>query len=58
MSSKVFLPIGDKETKGQSSNVLFQNFGNGVKTNRDDWTWNFDRERLAASIKTTIDVYI
>ncbi len=53
-----FLPIGDKETKGQSSNVLFQNFGNGVKTNRDDWTWNFDRERLAASIKTTIDVYI
>ena len=52
-----FLPLGNKLTKGQSGNVVFRNFGNGIKTNRDDWAWNFSNEQLATNIQATMAVY-
>jgi predicted helicase len=36
---------------------LFGLVSNGVKTNRDDWAFNFDKGALAANMKTTIDFY-
>lgn len=53
-----FLAIGDKETKGESSvEAIFKTFSNGVKTNRDRWVYNFNREELTASVNRMIESY-
>ena len=55
-----FTPIGSKaakRAKGTAEGVIFQTFSNGVKTNRDVWAYNFDRNALAANMQRLIDVY-
>jgi predicted helicase len=53
-----FLPMGTKEAKaGLEQNVLFENYSNGVQTNRDVWAFNFDPGRLEENIRRFIEVY-
>ncbi len=53
-----FLPMGSKEAKADASHpAIFANFSNGVKTNRDTWTYNFNRQALADNMRRTIDAY-
>lgn len=50
-----FVSLGDK--KGKASVVLFENYSNGVKTNRDAWVYNFSKEQLKRNIERSIDFY-
>jgi predicted helicase len=50
-----FSPLGDK--KGDRDEALFVTYSNGVKTNRDAWTYNFSREALLSNMTRTIDAY-
>jgi predicted helicase len=43
-----FLPMGSKEG---GEETIFKLVSNGVKTNRDVWAWNFNRDELAANTK-------
>ena len=46
---ETFIPIGTKEAKavkGEAVKVIFQTYSNGVKTNRDAWAYNFNRNAL------------
>jgi predicted helicase len=60
-----FPPMGSQAAKrrksatGSSEQVeaVFRSYSNGVKTNRDAWTYNFDRAVLADNIRRTIQVY-
>ena len=55
-----FLPIGNKKAKlakNEPEDVIFHKFSNGVKTNRDAWACNFNRETLSANMQRLIDVY-
>jgi predicted helicase len=53
-----FIPIGIRETKNKKDNhAVFKTFSNGVKTNRDVWTFNFNKEQLTGNIKLTIVSY-
>ena len=44
-----FIPIGRKETKGLKvqEGVIFKIYSLGVVTNRDNWVYNFNLNRLA-----------
>lgn len=50
-----FISIGDKKNK--SSQVLFNSYSSGLKTNRDAWCFHFSRNTLAKNIKTSISFY-
>ena len=50
-----FISLGDK--KDAKSFVLFENYSNGVKTNRDAWVYNFSRQALTATIQHMIEHY-
>ena len=55
-----FLPMGNKKAKlakNEPAGVIFHKFSNGVKTNRDAWACNFNRETLSANMRGMIDVY-
>ena len=55
-----FLPIGNKkakQAKNEPAGVIFHKFSNGVKTNRDAWACNFNRETLSANMQRMIHVY-
>ncbi len=55
-----FISIGNKNTKalkGDVTDCIFKIFSNGVKTNRDDWVYNFNHEDLAVNIQKTINTY-
>jgi len=53
-----FLPIGDKESKGKSdTKALFSLFSNGVKTNRDTWVYQFERNRLCNQLNKFVNQY-
>ncbi len=55
-----FIAVGSrnaKASKGEAVEVIFQTFSNGVSTNRDAWTYNFNRVALTKNIKNTIDTY-
>ena len=44
-----FIPLGSKEAKAvktTESDVIFKTYSNGVKTNRDAWAYNFNRNAL------------
>lgn len=49
-----FMVLGDK--KGDAKK-LFENFSNGVKTNRDAWAYNFSRSSLTNTIEDMIAYY-
>ncbi len=57
---ETFLPIGSKQAKakrGKVSGVIFHQFSSGVKTNRDAWTINFDRDTLTTNVQRMIEIY-
>ncbi|WP_446010034.1 type ISP restriction/modification enzyme [Candidatus Electrothrix sp.] len=50
-----FIPLGDK--KGKTNSFFQPYYSNGVKSNRDAWVYNFSRETVQNSMKTSIDIY-
>ncbi len=57
---ETFMPIGSKTAKaekGEISGVIFHQFSSGVKTNRDAWTINFDRDVLGSNVTRMIEFY-
>ena len=37
--------------------MIFTTYSNGVKTNRDAWAYNFNRNTLAENMSGMIDIY-
>ena len=55
-----FLPMGSKQAKkarGEGVGVIFKTYSNGVKTNRDSWVYNFNRNALTENMSRMIDTY-
>ncbi len=55
-----FIPMGTKEAKAQKSiaeNVVFKTYSNGIKTNRDAWVYNFNRNALTENVQRIIGTY-
>lgn len=50
-----FIVVGDKDNP--SSLRLFDNYSNGVKTQRDAWAFNFSKQRLAENMESMIGFY-
>ena len=52
------LPLIDKEVKRETSQkAVFKLFSSGLKTQRDEWVYDFSRETLDSKVKFLIDVY-
>ena len=52
--------MGTKEAKTQksaASGVIFKTYSNGVKTNRDAWDYNFNRNTLTENIQRMMGFY-
>lgn len=49
-----YIVLGDKKGDGL---MLFENYSNGVKTNRDAWVYNASKEFLIQSVSQMIDFY-
>ena len=57
---ETFLPMGSKQAKaakGEVSGVIFHQFSSAVKTNRDAWAINFDRNTLTTNVQRMIEFY-
>ncbi|MDE0635368.1 MAG: N-6 DNA methylase [Candidatus Poribacteria bacterium] len=55
-----FIPMGTKEAKSQKSvatDVIFKTYSSGVKTGRDAWAYNFNKNALTVNIQGMIDNY-
>ena len=55
-----FIPMGTKKTKavkGEAVDVIFKTYSNGVKTNRDAWVYNFNRDTLVENVNKMIETY-
>ena len=55
-----FMPIGSKTAKYEKkepAGVIFHKFSNGLKTNRDAWAYNFNRDALAENMQRMIGAY-
>ncbi len=52
-----FIPLGDKDDKKNSHTFFMPLYSNGVKTNRDAWSWNYSKDRLSKNIANTINFY-
>lgn len=53
-----FLPLIDKEVKaGKSEEAVFQLFSAGVKTQRDEWVYDFSKDALIERMKYFVEVY-
>lgn len=53
-----FLPLIDKEVKaGKSEEAIFQIFSSGVKTQRDEWVYDFSKDALVQRMKYFVAVY-
>jgi len=55
-----FIPIGTKQAKAvkdDTEGVFFKIYSGGIKTNRDAWAYNFNRELLAENMQKTIKCY-
>jgi predicted helicase len=52
------VPMGTKEVKaGIGDNSIFEEYSNGVKTNRDIWVYNFSLKKAVKNVKKTIEFY-
>lgn len=49
------ISLGDKKDK--NSVTVFENYSNGVKTNRDAWVYNFSKSKLKSNVNISIDFY-
>ena len=57
---ETFIALGTKEakaTRGEPADVIFARYSNGVKTNRDSWVYNFNRNALTENMNRMIDTY-
>ncbi|MYK22516.1 helicase [Candidatus Poribacteria bacterium] len=57
---ETFIPMGSKEAKREKDeaiSVIFKTYSNGVKTNRDAWTYNFNQNVLTENMSQMIDNY-
>lgn len=53
-----FQSVGDKATKGESqTSGLFQQFSNGLVTNRDSWCYNFSVNAVDENIQNMLERY-
>ena len=53
-----FMPIASHDAKpGDATQPIFKEHSNGVKTHRDAYAVNFDRERVAKNMEAMIDAY-
>ena len=55
-----FIPMGTKAAKagkGAAVDVIFKTYSNGVKTCRDAWAYNFNRDRLAENVQRMVGTY-
>ena len=55
-----FLPLGTKSAKASFSpdiETVFRRYSNGVKTNRDEVVYDFERAKLADGVKGFIEIY-
>ena len=55
-----FMPMGSKAAKlekKEPAGVIFHKFSNGLKTNRDAWAYNFNRDALAENMQRMIGAY-
>ena len=50
-----YISLGDKKDK--DALVVFENYSNGVKTNRDAWCYNFSGSLLQTNAQNMIDFY-
>jgi predicted helicase len=54
-----FLPLINKEVKaGKSEEAIFKLFSAGVKTQRDEWVYDFSRDALIEKVTYLVDAYI
>ncbi len=52
------LPLIDKDVKaGKSEQAVFQLFSSGIKTQRDEWVYDFSKNNLQDKMRFAIDVY-
>lgn len=52
------IPLINKNVKaGKSEAAIFQLFSSGVKTQRDEWVYDFSKEYLSDRMKYFVDVY-
>ncbi|MBL8903004.1 MAG: N-6 DNA methylase [Rhizobiales bacterium] len=55
------MPLADPASKGDDrksrERSLFKLFSNGLKSQRDEWVYDFSRETLEAKVRTLIDTY-
>jgi predicted helicase len=56
---ETLMAMGIKEAKARiaGSNAIFEDFTNGVKTNRDTWAYNFSRDAVGENVQRMIQVY-
>ena len=57
---ETFIPLGTKEAKaarGEAMGVIFRIYSLGVRTNRDAWAYNFNRNALTENMSRMIDTY-
>ncbi len=57
---EALLPIGTKATKSSKDpdvQAIFKTFSGGVKTNRDEVAYSFDREELVTTVQRFIEAY-
>ncbi|NJL41958.1 MAG: N-6 DNA methylase [Leptolyngbyaceae cyanobacterium SM1_4_3] len=53
-----FLPLIDKDSKRKTNQeVVFKSFSPGVKTQRDQWMYDFSRDELINKTKYFVEVY-
>lgn len=52
-----FIPLGDKDNKGNKQTFFVPYYSNGLKTQRDAWCYNFSQKKLQQNIQETIDYY-
>lgn len=56
-SFKSFIQIGSKERKSTSFESFFNEFSNGIKTQRDAWTYGSSMKKVMSSMSKMIDFY-
>ncbi|MFO1424118.1 MAG: type ISP restriction/modification enzyme [Candidatus Competibacteraceae bacterium] len=53
-----FLPVADKAVKaGPSEQAIFRLFASSIKTNRDDWVYDFDQKQLKRKVQYFIAAF-
>lgn len=53
-----FISIGDKKGNEREKSFFVPLYSNGVKTNRDPWVYNFNKQSLSENMKESIRLYM